>query len=85
MIESTKATWHFNSRCLPSIGGSLTDAELAEHPLPNRVVQLLVDLLYHFYELDASANSLRAHASYVDAAASILGILLRSGIEVDIF
>ncbi len=85
MFEPTKVTMGFNSRYLPSIGKSLTDAELNERPLPERVVQLLVDALYHFYVLNTSPNSLRASAQSEHAAASIYGILRGRGIEVDMF
>ena len=53
LVDPTDATWWFNSRCLPSVGGPLTDAELNHSPLPERVVQHLVDPLFRFYELYA--------------------------------
>ena len=83
--DPTEATWWFNSRCLPSVGGPLTDAELNNRPLPERVVQHLVDALFHFYELYASTNSPRIETKCVESAASIYGILRNNGIEVVIF
>ena len=83
--EPTTSTWWFNSRCLPSVGGPLTDAELNHRPLPERVVQHLVDALFRFYELYASTNSPRTETMCVESAASIYGILRNNGIEVVIF
>ena len=85
MFQCTEAIWGYNSRYLPSTGRLLTDAELNEKPLPRRVGQHLVDALWLFIQLSTSENSRRTKTLSRVAARTILWILKRFGIEVDIF